>query len=646
MSDTKSKMLPAISHQTPNVLDQSDVMSFMPNADFFLWFTPVVSKLAIVIALTPMFLFLLGYMGVLNSLVFPLTIAYINSLKPFLQMAVSDQFAPMMYGMTSFLYVVFGLLGIAVTALTIRILSNSNSLCLTAKGISLGTASNISGNSQLQSSSLSSASVSAASGIASAGSLNSAASPSSLSNLNLTNTPNTIGGNNTINSSIGGATSIIAKNQVIYQERDELDFKQVTEIEIIRPKTTRSNLDYVFVFRRGIMRPFKIRYGDILKASDRAIFVAAIKEKFSEQIDDELLEPFEIAGEKQGYTELWLKELSASPKRDKLTPLELGAQLHNNRYTIISKIGMGGQGTVYLAQDNHANANQSYGVVTKDGVSKDGVSKDGVSKDGVSKDGVSKDGVPKELVPKEVVLKEFLLPVFPDSRVRKAAAIKFQEEADLLGKLEHPQIVKFFQLFLEDHRAYLVLEKLDGITLKDHIESKGSLPEESIVDLARQMCNILQYLHNQTPPVVHRDFTPDNLILSEDGTLKLLDFSVAQSVTSNVTGSVVGKPHYIAPEQFRGKSSSQSDIYSMGATLYFLATGKQPEPITNLKLVNAKTSSDSKNVTDSKTSTDSKNSTDAKITKETKLSRVIEKSTKLDLANRYKQVEEILRDLA
>lgn len=632
MSDTKSKMLPAISHQTPNVLDQSDVMSFMPNADFFLWFTPVVSKLAIVIALTPMFLFLLGYMGVLNSLVFPLTIAYINSLKPFLQMAVSDQFAPMMYGMTSFLYVVFGLLGIAVTALTIRILSNSNSLCLTAKGISLGTASNISGNSQLQSSSLSSASVSAASVTASAGSLNSAASPSSLSNLNLTNTPNTIGGNHTINSSIGGATSIIAKNQVIYQERDELDFKQVTEIEIIRPKTTRSNLDYVFVFRRGIMRPFKIRYGDILKASDRAIFVAAIKEKFSEQIDDELLEPFEIAGEKQGYTELWLKELSASPKRDKLTPLELGAQLHNNRYTIISKIGMGGQGTVYLAQDNHANANQSYGVV--------------------SKDGVSKDGVPKELVPKEVVLKEFLLPVFPDSRVRKAAAIKFQEEADLLGKLEHPQIVKFFQLFLEDHRAYLVLEKLDGITLKDHIESTGSLPEESIVDLARQMCNILQYLHNQTPPVVHRDFTPDNLILSEDGTLKLLDFSVAQSVTSNVTGSVVGKPHYIAPEQFRGKSSSQSDIYSMGATLYFLATGKQPEPITNLKLVNAKTGTGSKNIidsktnTDSKTGTDSKNSSDAKITKETKLSRVIEKSTKLDLANRYKQVEEILRDLA
>ncbi len=632
MSDTKSKMLPAISHQTPNVLDQSDVMSFMPNADFFLWFTPVVSKLAIVIALTPMFLFLLGYMGVLNSLVFPLTIAYINSLKPFLQMAVSDQFAPMMYGMTSFLYVVFGLLGIAVTALTIRILSNSNSLCLTAKGISLGTASNISGNSQLQSSSLSSASVSAASVTASAGSLNSAASPSSLSNLNLTNTPNTIGGNHTINSSIGGATSIIAKNQVIYQERDELDFKQVTEIEIIRPKTTRSNLDYVFVFRRGIMRPFKIRYGDILKASDRAIFVAAIKEKFSEQIDDELLEPFEIAGEKQGYTELWLKELSASPKRDKLTPLELGAQLHNNRFTIISKIGMGGQGTVYLAQDNHANANQSYGVV--------------------SKDGVSKDGVPKELVPKEVVLKEFLLPVFPDSRVRKAAAIKFQEEADLLGKLEHPQIVKFFQLFLEDHRAYLVLEKLDGITLKDHIESKGSLPEESIVDLARQMCNILQYLHNQTPPVVHRDFTPDNLILSEDGTLKLLDFSVAQSVTSNVTGSVVGKPHYIAPEQFRGKSSSQSDIYSMGATLYFLATGKQPEPITNLKLVNAKTGTGSKNIidsktnTDSKTGTDSKNSSDAKITKETKLSRVIEKSTKLDLANRYKQVEEILRDLA
>jgi serine/threonine protein kinase len=275
---------------------------------------------------------------------------------------------------------------------------------------------------------------------------------------------------------------------------------------------------------------------------------------------------------------------------------------------------MGGQGTVYLAQDHGATKNHN-----------------AKHKDETQASESSSDTY------REVVLKEFLLPVFPDTRVRKAAAIKFQEEADLLGKLEHQQIVKFYELFLEDHRAYLVLEKLDGVTLKDYVESKGKLPSETVEDLSRQMCLILQYLHNQTPPVVHRDFTPDNLILGDDGKLKLLDFSVAQSVTSNVTGSVVGKPHYIAPEQFRGKASSQSDIYSMGATLYFLATGKEPEPITNSKLAGENSS----------LSSNSKYSTNTKPNNEpsTRLSKVIEKSTKLDLGNRYKKVEEILQDL-
>lgn len=612
MTEARDKLLPVVSHQTPNVLDQSDVMAFMPNADFFLWFTPVVSRLAIVIALTPMFLFLLGYLGILDKIVFPITIVYINSLKPFLQLAVSAEFAPMMTGISTLLYLVFGLLGLGVTALTIRILLNSNSLCLTEKGISLGTASSISGNASLVSNSglTNHSGSSSNSGFGSHSGLlssSSSASPTGLSNA----TESRMAATDRASSTSSGT----ATGQVIYQEREELDFKQVTSIEIIRPKTTRSNLDYVFVFHRGLMPAFKIRYGDILKAKDRAIFVAAIKKRFGDQIDDELLEPFEVAGEKQSYTELWLKELSASPKRDKLTPLELGAQLHNGRYTILSRIGMGGQGTVYLAQDRGSRGNQNTDN-----------KKEIQSKDAGSEVGLN-----------EVVLKEFLLPVFPDTRVRKAAAIKFQEEADLLGKLEHPQIVKFYELFLEDHRAYLVLEKLDGITLKEYVESNGSLPLDTIEDLAQQMCVILQYLHNQTPPVVHRDFTPDNLILGDDGKLKLLDFSVAQSVTSNVTGSVVGKPHYIAPEQFRGKSCSQSDIYSMGATLYFLATGKQPEPITNLKLAAEKSS----------LSSDSKFATTIKPNKEpnAKLSKVIEKSTKLDLGNRYKKVEEILQDL-
>ncbi len=90
-----------------------------------------------------------------------------------------------------------------------------------------------------------------------------------------------------------------------------------------------------------------------------------------------------------------------------------------------------------------------------------------------------------------------------------------------------------------------------------------------MISLALQMCEILKYLHDQEPPVVHRDFTPENLILGTDGTLRLIDFNVAQTLdqAASTTGTVVGKPSYLAPEQFRGEPMPSSDVYSMGATL-------------------------------------------------------------------------------
>ncbi|MBZ0189039.1 MAG: protein kinase, partial [Candidatus Obscuribacterales bacterium] len=94
---------------------------------------------------------------------------------------------------------------------------------------------------------------------------------------------------------------------------------------------------------------------------------------------------------------------------------------------------------------------------------------------------------------------------------------------------------------------------------------------------------VLDYLHGQSPPIIHRDFTPDNLILEPDGNVKLIDFSVAQKIENDITGSVVGKANYIAPEQFRGKPTIQSDIYSLGATCYYLLTGTIPDPISRLR---------------------------------------------------------------
>jgi serine/threonine protein kinase len=98
------------------------------------------------------------------------------------------------------------------------------------------------------------------------------------------------------------------------------------------------------------------------------------------------------------------------------------------------------------------------------------------------------------------------------------------------------------------------------------------------------MCDILKYLHSQEPPVVHRDFTPDNIILQPDGRLKLIDFSVAQHKKDPNSSDCGGKHSYTPPEQFRGAASPQSDRYALGATLYFLATGIYPVPISTSHL--------------------------------------------------------------
>jgi Serine/threonine protein kinase len=103
------------------------------------------------------------------------------------------------------------------------------------------------------------------------------------------------------------------------------------------------------------------------------------------------------------------------------------------------------------------------------------------------------------------------------------------------------------------------------------------------------MTEIVSYLHMRTPPVVHRDFTPDNLVLEagdfeQSGKLKLIDFEVAHEHAQRTTATVVGKHSYIPPEQLRGKPVPASDLYAMGCTLYYLYTGHDPEPLSRSRL--------------------------------------------------------------
>ncbi len=309
----------------------------------------------------------------------------------------------------------------------------------------------------------------------------------------------------------------------------------IRRINLLMPPGKTSPSDQNLLFETDSPEKFKIKLGSILEMDDRERMLKAI-ETWAPSVprDVGVLQALERSAD-HSYTELWMQALSAPPKRERFKPLAEGATLLDGRFIVHDQLGVGGQGTAYLATDTRSGS--------------------------------------------EVVLKEFILPVYVDVSVRRQSLERFENEARLLKDLDHEQIVKLIEFFVEDHRSYLVLEHIDGQSLKQLVEERGPLPEGQVKELAGQMCKILEYLHGLSPPVVHRDFTPDNLILRTDGTLKLVDFNVAQQAESTATGTVVGKHAYLPPEQFRGTPCPQSDIYSMGATLHFLLTGSEPEPI-------------------------------------------------------------------
>lgn len=269
----------------------------------------------------------------------------------------------------------------------------------------------------------------------------------------------------------------------------------------------------------------------------REKFLNTIAEMAPHAVIDPALMKALMPPQRESYTELWLQSLSAPPQRSRHSPLTPNQKLKGGRFIIERQLAVGGQGVAYIAADRNAVSSE------------------------------------------KVVLKEFVLPVYTNKSIRKHSLERFENEARIMGVLDHPKIVKLRDYFLEDHRAYLVLEHIDGVNLRKHIQKAGRLSESEIISLALQMCEMLEYLHGQSPPVVHRDFTPDNLILDRSGKLVLIDFNVAQQRQWTVTGTVVGKHAYLPPEQFRGQPTTQSDLYAMGATLFYLVTGHDPEPL-------------------------------------------------------------------
>ena len=164
----------------------------------------------------------------------------------------------------------------------------------------------------------------------------------------------------------------------------------------------------------------------------------------------------------------------------------------------------------------------------------------------------------------------------PEFREDTTFIKKFRSEAQAAAVLTHPNIVNVFDVGDDNGVYYIVMELIEGITLKEYISKKGKLSVKEATSIAIQVSMGLEAAHSHG--IVHRDVKPQNIIISMDGKVKVTDFGIARAASSNtISSNVMGSVHYSSPEQVRGGySDEKSDIYSLGITLYEMVTGKVP----------------------------------------------------------------------
>lgn len=200
----------------------------------------------------------------------------------------------------------------------------------------------------------------------------------------------------------------------------------------------------------------------------------------------------------------------------------------SSRYEIVTRIGTGGMADVYKAIDRKLN----------------------------------------RYVAMKVLKREF--------REDQTFVHKFQTEAQSVAGLLHQSIVNVYDVGEDRGLYYIVMEYVDGITLKDYIQKKGSLNAKEVVNIAVQVCAGIEEAHNHN--IVHRDIKPQNIMISKEGKVKVTDFGIAKATSSNtISTNAMGSVHYTSPEQARGGFSDvKSDIYSLGITMYEMITGELP----------------------------------------------------------------------
>jgi serine/threonine protein kinase/lipoprotein NlpI len=228
----------------------------------------------------------------------------------------------------------------------------------------------------------------------------------------------------------------------------------------------------------------------------------------------------------------------ATPLPFQHTTGELPEQtLLDSRYQLEARIGEGGMGAVYKAVDTRFNN-------------------------------------------RPIAIKEMSRAGLSPTAIQEAEAA-FERESHLLADLLHPNLPRIYDHFTEEERSYLVMDFIEGQTIEEYLEKRGTdpLPLEQVLNWGEQLCDVLSYLHNHQPPIIFRDLKPSNVMMSENGHIYLIDFGIARVFKPGQSHDTValGSPGYAAPEQYgKTQSTPRSDIYSLGALLHFLLTGVDP----------------------------------------------------------------------